>query len=195
MIFRLALFAFLLIAAFVALYFLTRKTWDWNKYAKSLVLTLSSLLIIPLAIFAYVTYENRLQTLNEFAGISLGATTAEVKFSKGDPAHVTEHSTGNADEGKLYWRYTDTINKGNFLDISFDNGKVVEISYTGKCYYCETINDFGIGSYYQDIVKRFGEPSETIISEDELEHRLNYPQYHVFFILKEEKVIRHGIYL
>ena len=94
----------------------------------------------------------------------------------------------------MHWRYIDKLNKENYLDIVFNEGKVVEISYTGICQYCETINNFGIGSYYEDIVKRFGEPVETIISEDELEHRINYPQYHVFFVLKETKVIRHGIY-
>ena len=203
MIFRLALFAILLIAAFAAMYFLTRKKWDWNRYAGTVILLFSSLLLIPLAMFAYVSYENRLKIHNSFSGITLAATSADVKFIKGEPNLVSlditndENTYENPDEkheGKIHWRYIDQLNRENYLDIVFHEGKVVEISYTGTCQYCETINKFGIGSYYQDIVKRFGEPAETLISEDELQQRINYPQYQVFFVLQETKVIRHGIY-
>jgi len=94
----------------------------------------------------------------------------------------------------MLWRYEDKINKGNLLDVVIQDGIVVEISFTGPCQYCEKVNGFGIDTPYEDIIKRFGEPAEKIISTDELEQRLNYPALNSFFILKEGRVIRQGIY-
>jgi hypothetical protein len=189
MIFRLAFFGILLVAAMLALYFFTRKKWDWNSYAGSLAIAFSALLIIPLGMFAWVSFENRLQTQNSFADIELGATTVDVKFLKGEPVFKIERP-----DQKMLWRYQDKINPGNLIDVIFQNGKVKELSFTGPCQYCEKVNGFGIDTPYDEIVKRFGKPGEKIISADELEQRLNYPEYNSFFVLKEGKVIRQGIY-
>ena len=189
MIFRLAFFGLLLVAAMLALYFFTRKKWDWNSYAGSLALAFSALLLIPLAMFAWVSFENRLQVQEIFAGIKLGSTTADVKFIKGEPVFKIDRP-----DQKTLWRYEDKINPGNLIDVVIQRGKVIELSFTGPCQYCEKVNGFGIDTPYDDIIKRFGEPGKRIISADELEQRLNYPEFKSFFVLKEKKVIRQGIY-
>jgi len=189
MIFRLAFFAILIVAALLALFYFTRKKWDWNSYIGSLTIAFSALLIIPIGMFTWVSYENRIQTLNTFANIQLGATSADVKLLKGEPNFQLERP-----EQKKHWRYQDKLYPGNLLDIIIHNGKVIEISFTGTCEYCEKANGFGIGSPYDDILKRMGEPAEKIVSSDELEQRINYPQYNTFYIVREGKVIRQGIY-
>lgn len=189
MVFRLALFAILAIAALLALYFVTRNKWDWNKYAGSLAVVFCLLLLVPLAMFSWVTYDNRLTTVNKFSGIQLGANSAEVKFIKGMPDTQTDMG-----ESKSHWRYIDKLNKGNQLNVYFSNGKVTELSFAGNCEYCDNIKSFGIGSAYEEVIERFGTTQDIEISENELEHRLNYPEYQVFFVFKEKKVIRHGIY-
>jgi hypothetical protein len=189
MVFRLAFFAMLVIAALLALYFFTRKKWDWNSYAGSLAITFSALMIIPLGMFAWVSYENRLQTISELADIQLGSIAADVKFLKGEPMFQLERG-----ENKTHWRFQDKLNPGNMIDVVFQNDKVVEISFVGPCEYCNKVNGFGIGSSHEHILKRMGETSDKEISENQLEHRLNYPEYQSFFVLKEGKVIRQGIY-
>lgn len=189
MIFRLAFFAILIIAALLALFFFTRKKWNWNSYIGSLAIAFCALLIIPIGMFTWVSYENRLQTIDNLAGIQLGVNSAEVKLLKGEPLFQLERP-----EQKIHWRYQDKLFAGNLLDIIIQNNQVVEISFTGSCQYCEKVNGFGIGASYEDIIKRFGEPTEKIISNDQLEQRINYPEYNSFFVLKENKVIRQGIY-
>jgi hypothetical protein len=189
MIFRLAFFAILVVAALLALFFFTRKKWNWNSYIGSLTIAFSALLIIPIGMFAWVSYENRVQTLNTLANIQLGATSADVKLLKGEPFFQLERP-----EQKMHWRYQDKLYPGNLLDVILQNGKVIEISFTGTCQYCEKANGFGIDAPYEDIFRRLGEPAEKIISTDELEQRINYPQYHTFYIMREGKVIRQGIY-
>lgn len=189
MIFRLAIFGILLVVALLTLYFFTRKKWDWNSYAGSLAAAFSVLLIVPLGIFAWVSFDKRLQVQETFADITLGSTTADVKFIKGEPKFKMERP-----EQKVLWRYEDKINPGNLLDVVIQNGQVLELSFTGTCQYCETVNGFGIDTSYDDILKRYGEPEEKIISPDELEQRLNYPQFNSFYVLKEGRVIRQGIY-
>lgn len=190
MIFRLALFSILIVAALLALFYFTRKKWNWNSYIGSLVIAFSALLIIPIGMFTWVSYENRLQAVHQLADIHLGANSADVKLLKGEPMFQLERP-----EQKIHWRYQDKLFSGNLLDVIIQNNKVIEISYTGTCQYCEKVNGFGVGAPYEDIIKRFGEPSEKIISSDQLEQRLNYPEYNSFFVLKEGKVIRQGIYL
>ena len=189
MIFRLAFFAILIVAALLALFFFTRKTWNWNSYIGALTIGFSALLIIPIGMFTWVSYENRIQSLTSLANIQLNATSADVKLLKGEPFVELERP-----EQKTHWRYQDNLYPGNLLDVIIQNGKVIEISFTGTCQYCEKVNGFGIGSLYQDIISRFGEPAEKIISEDELEQRINYPEYNTFYVLREGKVTRQGIY-
>ncbi len=189
MIFRLAFFAMLVIAAVLALLFFTRKRWNWNSYLGSVAITFSAILLIPIGMFAWVSYENRLQTLNTFADIHLGSNTADVKFIKGEPLFKLEQP-----DNTLHWRYQDKLNHGNFTDVIFKEGKVTEISFSGTCDYCYKANGFGINTPYEDILRRFGETSDVQISDDELERRLNYPEFQTFFVLQQGKVIRQGIY-
>jgi len=107
----------------------------------------------------------------------------------GAPAFILDRPEQNT-----LWRYEYKLSPGNLLAVVIDNGIVVEVSYTGTCQYCEKVNGFGIDAPYDDIIKRLGEPAEKIISSDQLEQRINYPEYNSFFVLKEGKVIRQGIY-
>lgn len=189
MIFRLAFFATLVVAALLALFFFTRKKWNWNSYVGSLAIALSALLVIPVGMFVWVNYENRLQAIHSLSNIELNSSATDVKLLKGEPMFKL-----NRPEQKIHWRYQDKLFPGNLLDVIIQNEKVIEVSFTGSCQYCEKVNGFGVGSTYDDIVKRFGEPTEKIISSDELEQRINYPEYNSFYVLKEGKVIRQGIY-
>jgi len=85
MIFRLAFLAILIVAALLALFFFTRKHWDWNSYIGSLAIAFISLLIIPIGMVKWVSYENRLQAVNSLAEIQLGSKSHDVMLLKGAP--------------------------------------------------------------------------------------------------------------
>ncbi len=190
MIFRLALFFILAIAALLALYFATRKTWNWNRYASALATIFSIFLLVPLAIIIWLNYENRIQVANQIADITLGNTAEEIKLLKGEPAFQIERSAN-----RQFWHYQDKVNTGNFIDLVMQDQSVIEISFTGPCEYCYRINGLGIGTPYQEIIHRLGEPDSREVSADQLEQRLNYPKLQSFFVIREAKVIRHGVYL
>lgn len=190
MIFRLALFFILAVAALLALYFFTRKTWNWGRYASSLAIIFSIFLLVPIAIVSWLTYENRIQAVNELADIKLGTKAEEIKLVKGEPSFQI-----NRPGQTQLWHYQDKTYTGNFIDLVLKDRSVIEVSFTGSCEYCYRINGLGIGSPYQNVIDRLGEPENRQVSADQLEQRMNYPELNSFFVIKEARVIRHGVYL
>ncbi len=189
MIYRLLFIAVCVLIALLCLYLLTRNRWDWSQYARPIAITASVLLIIPLGLFAWTSYENRLQPLGTFAGVELGSNSKQVKYVKGEP-----FSSSQNELGQIHWRYNDPISPGNFTDILFRDNKVVEISFSGTCEYCHLLSGFGLNSTYSEIKNRFGESADIKSTQGGTQSRVNYPKYQVFFILEGEKVVRQGIY-
>jgi len=189
MILRLAFFSMVIVAGLLAFYFLTRKKWNWSGVSGSLTIALTAVFLIPIGMFIWVSYENRLQLINNLDGITLGSQSADLRFLKGDPLLVVDK-----ENQQVLWRYENPINPGNFTDVYLKNDQVIEISFLGKCKFCNQVSGFGVGTHYNDILKRFGEPSDIEDLRNNLRRRINYPEYQVFYLLEKNKVVSQGIY-
>ena len=71
---------------------------------------------------------------------------------------------------------------------------VKAVIYIGKCLYCNQLFGLGLGTTYEKVRERLGEPTSVSNSPDQLKRLASFEKWNVVFILKENKVINFGIY-
>ncbi len=166
----------------VLLYGQSRERWRWKKvFLTTLVVTV----IIACAAWAYSEYKNRITAQSEFLSITLSSKVSDVRFIKGNP-DIT-----SVDEN--IWIFNDSNNEPELL-VLFEDSVVKAVIYIGKCLYCNQLFGLGLGTTYEKVRERLGEPTSVSNSPDQLKRLASFEKWNVVFILKENKVINFGIY-
>lgn len=171
-----------MVIGLVLLYGQTRDRWHWKKvFLTALVVTVT----VACVAWAYSEYENRIMAQSEFLSISLGSKVSDVRFIKGNP------DMASMDGG--VWIFNDSKKKAELL-VLFRDTAVKAVLYIGDCFYCNQMFGLGIGTRYEKVKEKVGEPTSVSISPDQLKRLASFEKWNVVFILKENKVINFGIY-
>jgi len=177
----------------VGLFAATKDRWNWKRIAKwGLALPLGGMALLLGGIWGYSVYEGRPVPMDEFEGIKLTSTLADVKFLKGDP--IAKHSN---DERWVYDVHTGSSQPEDaVLIVQFRDAKVRHVTYWAN--ERQIVNPyllgFTVGSEYDQVLKRIGPPSHTSTSQDGLNRLLSFDKYRAFFEFERGRVRTYGIY-
>lgn len=173
----------------VWLYVATKDRWNWKKillWPLAIVLGLS--VIGAAGIYINDWVQDRPKKELGFWGIQLGASIADVKFTKGEPSRVKDVDI---------WQYphgTPEREDGVFVVI-FKDGKVRFVFHiSNKNSSNPSIQGISSYSNTEDLVERFGQPSHVSRSKDELLQWHSFERFNVAFMLERGQVIALGVY-
>ncbi len=123
-----------------------------------------------------------------FWGITLNASKADLKFMKGEPTKIEESD----------WTYETKKEYGNdwsVYRISFRDDKIRYIQYTGSSWLdSPDLQEIRLNDSSQKVHSKFGDPTHTAISDDQLRRIYSYDNYHVFLVLERDQVQTYGIF-
>lgn len=177
----------------VGLYAATKDRWNWKRIAKwCLILPGAFLAILALGVWLYSAYDERPIAQGSFEGLKLGSTPADVRFLKGEP--IAKHST---DDQWVYHAHSGAAQPEDAVVIvQFRNGKVRYINYWAN--EGQIVNPyllgFTIGSEYDSVIKKLGQPSHISASANGLNRLLSFEKYNVDFEFERGKVKTYGIF-
>lgn len=178
------IFLGLLFIGVVTLYIFTRDRWNWRKIILRPAIWLVSLIcVISFGMWGKTIFDNRVTAVTEFMGVKLTDTQADIKFKKGKAA----------DESGGAWGFKDS--EGNYeTSVLFRESRVRAVQYLGTCTYCNNVFGLGVGTTYERLVEKLGEPSHVDTSDDALMRITSFEKWNLVFHLAEGKVIGYGIF-
>ncbi len=182
-----------LVLSLTALFIATKDRWNWKKILKNILLWPTVILLGIAALAGGGTYVISLiptkpKVEENFWGITLNTSKADLKFMKGEPTTKTK------DGG---WTYTKKKyeNDWSAYRISFRDDKIRYILFAGSSWLdSPDLQEIQLNDSSQEVQSKFGEPTHTVISEDQLRRIYCYENYHVFFILEHDQVQAYGIF-
>ena len=136
--------------------------------------------------YVYHIWRDRPKAQQEFWGIRLGTSMADVKFAKGPP-------TRQLDAADL-WIYGPGSTDTGFYVVRFKNGKVRFVMYDGRSFYSPMVQGINGYSSLEQITEKFGAPSYVSRSKDELKRTLSFDAFNVAFSLERNEITALGIY-
>jgi len=175
-----------IVLGLVYLYVQTKDRWNWKKI---ILLPLSLIALFYVGVFLYEEWDSREEThryvitdkaQTEFLSISLGDKVSDVRFKKGTP-------WGEGRDGDV-WMFHDST-------VIFKDKKVRAVLYSGECVICNQIfGDLGIGTSYEDLQGKLGEPTSVSSSADQLKRLVSFKKQNLVFFLEQNMVFQYGIY-
>ena len=178
-----------LVLSLTALFIVTKDRWKWKK-----ILLWPTAILVGIAALAgggvYVTSLIPMKPKVEeiFWGITLNASKADLKFMKGEP-------TKTEDDGWTYETKKEYGNDWSVYRISFRDNKIRYVLYSGSNWLdSPALQEIRLNDSSQKVHSKFGEPSHTAISDDQLRRIYSYDNYHVFFMLERDQVQAYGIF-
>lgn len=184
-------FAAVLVSAAI-LFAATKDRWNWKRIGKwSVLVPLGVVAVVGGATYLYFLWESRPTPLASFTEIPLNATPADVRFIKGAPTKT---------DGPDRWIYN--VGTGSApadaaqLLVQFEQGRIRFVLYTASDQ--QIINPwvlgFSIGSSYEQVLDKLGQPSHVANSADELDRMFSYGKYNTFFSFRQARLVAYGIY-
>jgi hypothetical protein len=170
----------------VALYIATKDRWSWKK-----LLLWPSVALLTLGaatgggFYVYHTWQDRPKVQQEFWGVRLRASMADLKFAKGAPTKQLDADT---------WIYDAGPTDRGFYVVRFKNGKVRFVMYDGRSFYAPTVQGINGYSSAEQITEKFGAPSYVSRSKDKLKRTLSYDAFNVAFSVERNEIRALGIY-
>ena len=177
-----SIFLSVIVLAAVFLFIARKNTWNWRKI---FIYPLVIVILIGCSIFAYSLYKDIARPINEFWNISLSDTKPDVKFKKGAPKTI---------DGS-YWVYPYPEYKdNNKMVVKFESDRVVAVFFQGSRFDAPDMAGFNIYSDLEDMVKKYGEPTEVSRSDDELKRIYSFKPYNIMVIFQKGEVNGVGIF-
>jgi len=164
----------------LALYGITKDRWSWKKIITRTILLFVSIGVISGAGFwGYNKHQSRAILQTGFAGIKLSDSKADVLLKRGKPEDMLQ---ANEVEYPVIFFYPD-------VEVKINNNKVINISQSDTDIHHRKVSGLGIGSAYNEIIDKFGKPTSTHISEDNLRETLEYENYNLTFAMEKKTVV------
>lgn len=168
----------------ITLYIATRDRWKWRKIVvRSSAGCCLFLLIVWGGVAATAAYQNRLVPIHGYQGLQVTDSKADVRFKKGEPTAVSEPIWAYAADDKTW----DTV-------IVFKGEVIRAIFYEGTCTYCNALNGINIGTSYEAVIEKLGQPTMTSASKDGLYRLLSFKDTHMVLRMARGQVDAVGIY-
>jgi len=175
----------------ITLFKIKGDSWNWRRIVKW-VLAVSFVFLIALVVGERVHdyLEERPTIQTQFNGLQLNFLPGDVKFAKGEPNSAQDSERWIYDVGDA------KLGEEASYFIKFKNGKVRFILYTANVWRVQEpyLLGFKIGSSYQEIQGKLGQPSYISKSADELQRMLSYDNLNAFFSFRQNQLIAYGIY-
>ena len=179
------IFLGLVFLGLILLYLKTRQTWKWRRVVGYPVLAFAIFGGISLAVYGTKSaFDGRVRPVTEFLGIKLTDTQADIKFKKGNPTDIED----------VVWSYRDEQGSSDTSFSFKEDNKLRIIFYTGNCSYCNRIFDLGIGTTFDAVIDKLGQPESIDTSEDFLMRLASFEKFNLIFQFAEGKVIGYGMY-
>lgn len=180
-----------IVLALFGLYTTTKDRWQWKRIATWGVGALLLLVAVGiLGVWGTESYENRVQPVNSFGGLTLKSTEDDVRFTKGDPSEV-------ADGLWLYYAGSGAAKPENAVyAVRFKDNKVRLIGYAATLDQVVTpdLQGFTIGASYAQVIEKLGHPDHLSVSDDGLKRMASYSRLNTFYTFERAKVKDLGIY-
>lgn len=181
----------------IFLYSKTKDRWNWKKISLITGLsTLGPLILIIVWIYANEWIDDLPKVQNEYAGIQLGQSSADVIFLKGKPyKKATKPMECKCDSIYLYIDTSSYANRDP-LTVRFKNDTVVGVIqyWHPSSYGYENIQGIDKNTSIERVKEKFGTPDTIIFSENNTERRWFYNKYHVRFGFEKGVVSNIGIF-
>jgi hypothetical protein len=175
------------VLALAAIFIATKDRWNWKKI---ILWPLTIVILIAIVVFAYNAIPQRPKKETSFWEIPLGATEADVRFLKGEPTkkYGDTWSYVTYDSGGSQWQY--------MYRMQFKNAKFYLTYYAATPNYLYGPEIQGIKLRYslEQILQKFGTPSQVSTSEDGLSRLYSFNEYGVAFELKANRVVGFGVF-
>lgn len=176
----------------VGLFAVTKDRWNWRRIAKwGLLGPIAAFLLLNGGAYLYGYLKDRPTPQNKFGEISLTATPADILFLLGEP---------NLKDGPDRWIYyagsVPAARDAAMYLVTFKNGRVRFVLYTasGEQISNPTLMGFDMGTSYERVLEKLGQPSNVSISENKLERMFSYEKFNVFFSFSQGRLVAYGIY-
>ncbi len=177
----------------VGLFIATKDRWNWKRIVKwAIGLPLVLVAVLAAGLWGYAKFEDRPTAQTEFEGLRLAATPTDVRFLKGTP--VERHST---DDRWVFPAQSGSAEPDDaVLIVQFREGRLRHITYWAneRQIFKPYLLGFTIGSDYEAVLKKIGEPSNVSASPDGLSRVLSFAKYNVFFEFERGQVRTFGIF-
>jgi len=142
--------------------------------------------IVGVAIWGWLKYQDRPQVVTQLAGIAIGMSKAEVTLALGKPTRDTIGFT-DGKLGPMRLAYVDEYNKDKMTLIYFDyDDNAVERICELDGY--ESLLGFSKYSDEQDIIEKLGAPGDVSIHKEGLRKIISYPQWKAAYIIEKGDV-------
>lgn len=169
----------------VSLFIATKDRWNWKKIFVWPLGIVVALWMIAFAInYVYDHNENQPKKMTALWSIALGASTADVKFLKGEPTS----KNGNT------WVYQDGINNDRAYSVGFRDAKVRFVMYSGPMYDAPAIKGLDEYGTLQDTEAKFGKASNVSISNDGLRRTFSFEKFNLGVEYEKGSIRSVGIY-
>lgn len=169
----------------VWLYVATKDRWNWKKVILWPMAILFGIVVTGSAGF-YVNdwIESRPHKETGFWGIELGASRADVKFIKGDTPYESD------DPERWVYKTDDNI----YYFVSFKDGRVRDIMAADLKGYTPKLQGIGSYSSFEDVVEKFGQPSDVSSSKDGLRRWFSFAKFNVGVAMEKNVVEAIAVY-
>jgi hypothetical protein len=173
-----------LFIGFVALVIGTRDKWKWGRIIARAVIGVAALTALASAgFYAHHRYTERPVKEMELWGIRIGDTESDVLFKKGKPKHTGPDSW--VYEGGPFLEYAVLLNYHRVFAVM----AVPTSSDINEYTFLPAIQGVDRHWSVERVVEKFGPPSETKISEDEMTRVLSFRKYNVAFMFEKNTVL------
>ena len=178
----------------LALFVATKDRWNWKK-----IIFIPPLVVLPLilglfGIFSVAEWvKERPKKLEEFWGVPLRASKADVLFLKGEPDVMGDPRPSKDGERTLeQWSFSDDRFA---VRVGFQEDTVwyVMLESTSTSV-SPTIAGLKPGASLEAVEAKFGEPSEVSHSSDELKRVICYADFQVCFAFEKNELNVYGAF-
>jgi MFS family permease len=168
----------------IALYIATRDRWKWRKFViRGGAVCCALLLTIWGGLAATAAYENRTVPVHAYQGLQVTDTKADVRFKKGEPTEISKAIWGYATDSQAW----ETV-------VLFSGEQIRAIFYGGNCTYCNTLNGISIGTSYDTVIEKLGQPNTVSTSKDGLSRYLSFKDTNMVVRMARGRVDAVGVY-
>lgn len=178
------IFLGMLFLGVIALYIATSERWRWRKIVIWGSAGCCALLLAIWGGFAAIAaYENRIVPVNAYQGLQVTDSKADVRFKKGEPTEISKAIWGYATDGQEW----DTV-------VLFSGEQIQAIFYGGNCTYCNALNGISIGTSYDTVIEKLGQPTTVSVSKDGLSRYLSFKDTNMVVRMARGRVDAVGVY-
>ena len=188
-----AIFLSAVLLSCVGLFAATKDRWNWKRLVKWAVGGPMLLGVIAgLCVWGYVSYQDRPTAQTSFFDIPMGATRADVRFTKGAPSEIAKDDS----DVWIYKRGTTDRPDTSAYVVRFKAEKMRYVQYFSVTdeHANPWLQGFTKGTPYDRVISVLGQPSHTATSRDGLEKILSFEKYNTFYRFEKAEVVTYGIF-